>query len=144
MDNFAGLVVEQDILAVAITEPKDVAENRDCCCAAGICEPRGEPQVRPLKVVHEEEVQDWREIFYGEPICSYALCPRAVLGGRYDFPGFASVPGLGKVLDVRWEEVIGEWDGVGHELDDPACGGERDYHVGPDFEVALASHAAFS
>lgn len=143
MDDLASLFVEQDIMAMAVAEAKDMAQDRDSGCAARVCEPGGEPCVGPVELVHEEEVHGG--LVVGEHALEFADACFAGLALYVvdDFAAFIPGPVVGEVGFVGGDEVVVQRDCVGNKLDDAAVCAEGYDLVGADLEATLTGYAAF-
>jgi len=126
---------------VTISQAKDVSENGDGGCGAGVRQPSVEPFVGVLETLHEEVAEHGVEMGGDLLECFDAFFGALGLGVGDVFAAGVGFEVFGEVACVGGDEVLVQRDGVGHELDDAGGGGEGEDFVSSDTEVALTGGA---
>lgn len=141
VDDFASVLVEEDVVSVAISEAEDVAEDGDGGGAAGVGETGVVPFIGAVELVHEEELHDGVEVRAYCAVLFKAGLAASLLDVRNHFAALVPLQVLGPVKVVRRLYVVCERDGVLNELDHSRGSCERDNLIGADLQIALSGDA---
>lgn len=106
MHHFAGALVQQDIVPVAIAQAEHVTEDGDGRCAARVGEPPLEPVVRVLEALHEEVAENGVEVVRHLAEGLDALVHRLSLHVGDEFAAHGGLEVFGKMPLVCGHEVV--------------------------------------
>lgn len=118
MDHLASFLIEQDVVAVAIAEAENMAEDGDGGSATRVGEATIEPVVGVLEALHEEVPEDRVKVVrnLAESLDSlfhgFGLCIGNMFSAQVGFQIFREMPLVGR------HQVVMQGNSVRHEFND--------------------------